>query len=233
MPENNGKRGCRYEEISLSSLSISDYTSLEPLCDKLLNWTDDNMVSLSLPSLRVDSFNKDLMRRIESVRSSSLTFAPEAGTQRLRDVINKGVTEADLIEKVRDAFEGGWSSVKLYFMMGLPTETYDDLDGIMGDTFDVADLHIDFSRRLITLSGTEIRLTQTEYNIVTVLAHHAGRVMTYAAIIRAVWGTTDDGSVKKLQVNMANIRKKLGERPGERRYISNELGVGYRMMSDE
>ena len=88
-------------------------------------------------------------------------------------------------------------------------------------------------RRLVTLSGQEVRLTQTEYNIVTVLAHHAGQVMTYAAIIRAVWGTTDDGSVKKLQVNLANIRKKLGERPGERRYISNELGVGYRMISDD
>ena len=84
----------------------------------------------------------------------------------------------------------------------------------------------------ITLSGREIRLTQTEYNIVTVLAHHAGRVMTYSSIIRAVWGTTDEGSVKKLQVNLANIRKKLGERPGDRRYISNELGVGYRMISD-
>ena len=103
----------------------------------------------------------------------------------------------------------------------------------MGDTFDVADLHIDFSRRQITLSGSEVRLTQTEYNIVSVLAHHAGQVMTYSAIIRAVWGSTDEGSVKKLQVNLANIRKKLGERPGDRRYISNELGVGYRMMSDE
>ena len=103
----------------------------------------------------------------------------------------------------------------------------------MGEAFDVADLHIDFGRRQVTLSGREVRLTQTEYNIVTVLAHHAGRVMTYTAIIRAVWGTTDDGSIKKLQVNMANIRKKLGERPGERRYISNELGVGYRMISDD
>ena len=91
---------------------------------------------------------------------------------------------------------------------------------------------VDFARRQVTLSGREVRLTQTEYNIVTVLAHHAGRVMTYAAIIRAVWGTTDDGSIKKLQVNMANIRKKLGCRPGDNRYFINELGVGYRMLDE-
>ena len=119
-----------YEEISLASLSISDYTALEPLCDKLLNWTDDNMVSLSLPSLRVDSFSKDLMRRIESVRSSSLTFAPEAGTQRLRDVINKNVREEEVMRAVNVAFDARKSSVKLYFMNGLPTETLEDIEGI-------------------------------------------------------------------------------------------------------
>ena len=119
-----------YEEISLSSLSISDYTELEPLCDKLLSWTDNNMVSLSLPSLRVDSFNKELMGRIESVRSSSLTFAPEAGTQRLRDVINKNVREEDVLRAVQVAFDAKKNAVKLYFMNGLPTETLEDLDGI-------------------------------------------------------------------------------------------------------
>ncbi len=119
-----------YEEMSLSSLSISDYTHLEPLCDKLLSWTDENMVSLSLPSLRADNFNKDLLRRIESVRSSSLTFAPEAGTQRLRDVINKNVTEEDVLRAVNVAFDGGKNAVKLYFMNGLPTETDEDIEGI-------------------------------------------------------------------------------------------------------
>ncbi len=119
-----------YEEISLTSLSISDYTALEPLCDDLLSWTDDNMVSLSLPSLRVDNFNRDLMNRIESVRSSSLTFAPEAGTQRLRDVINKNVVEEDVLRAVNVAFDGGKTNVKLYFMEGLPTETDEDLVGI-------------------------------------------------------------------------------------------------------
>ncbi|MBQ9760864.1 MAG: TIGR03960 family B12-binding radical SAM protein [Clostridia bacterium] len=123
-------RATGYEEMSLSSLSISDYTDLEPLCDKLLSWTDDNMVSLSLPSLRVDNFNKDLMRRIESVRSSSLTFAPEAGTQRLRDVINKNVLESDVLRAVNVAFDAGKNAVKLYFMNGLPTETLDDIEGI-------------------------------------------------------------------------------------------------------
>lgn len=119
-----------YEEISLSSLSISDYTKLEPLCEKLLSWTDDNMVSLSLPSLRADSFSKELLDRIDSVRSSSLTFAPEAGTQRLRDVINKNVREEDVLHAVGLAFDAGKSAVKLYFMNGLPTETEEDILGI-------------------------------------------------------------------------------------------------------
>ena len=119
-----------YEEISLTSLSISDYTELEELTTKLLDWTDDNMVSLSLPSLRVDSFTKELMDRVAGVRSSSLTFAPEAGTQRLRDVINKNVCEEDLLRAVNVAFEAGKNQVKLYFMMGLPTETLEDIEGI-------------------------------------------------------------------------------------------------------
>ena len=119
-----------YEEMSLTSLSISDYTQLEPLCDRLLSWTDENMVSLSLPSLRVDNFSKELMDRIDSVRSSSLTFAPEAGTQRLRDVINKNVREEDVLRSMKVAFDAGKTAVKLYFMEGLPTETDEDLEGI-------------------------------------------------------------------------------------------------------
>ncbi len=120
-----------YDEISLSSLSISDYTKLPELTDQLLAWTDENMVSLSLPSLRVDSFTKELMDKVASVRSASLTFAPEAGTQRLRDVINKNVLEEDLLRAVNVAFESGKTQVKLYFMMGLPTETEEDLEGIV------------------------------------------------------------------------------------------------------
>ena len=119
-----------YEEISLSSLSSGDYTCLPELIRELMKRLSDKRVSISLPSLRIDSVLKESLEETQKVRKSSLTFAPEAGTQRLRDVINKGVTEADLMEKVSDAFQGGWSSVKLYFMMGLPTETFEDLDGI-------------------------------------------------------------------------------------------------------
>ena len=119
-----------YEEMSLSSLSSGDYTCLAELIRELMKRLNDKRVSISLPSLRIDSVLKESLEETQKTRKTSLTFAPEAGTQRLRDVINKGVTEADLIEKVNDAFQGGWSSVKLYFMMGLPTETYEDLDGI-------------------------------------------------------------------------------------------------------
>jgi len=119
-----------YDEISLSSLSSGDYTCLAELIRELIRRLKEKRVSISLPSLRLDSILKDALEETQKERKTSLTFAPEAGTQRLRDVINKGVTEDDLIEKVHDAFEGGWSSVKLYFMMGLPTETYEDLDGI-------------------------------------------------------------------------------------------------------
>ena len=119
-----------YEEISLTSLSTSDYTQLEKLTDSLLEEMREKKVNLSLPSLRVDSFSLDLMEKAHEVRKSGLTFAPEAGTQRLRDTINKGVTEEDLLKSVELAFKGGWNNVKLYFMIGLPTETYDDIKGI-------------------------------------------------------------------------------------------------------
>lgn len=119
-----------YDEISLISLSISDYSRIAELTDDLLAWTDDAHVSLSLPSLRIDSFSKELMEKVSSVRTGGITFAPEAGTQRLRDVINKNVTEEDLLHAVGIAFEAGKNSVKLYFMNGLPTETDEDIAGI-------------------------------------------------------------------------------------------------------
>ncbi len=119
-----------YEEISLSSLSTSDYSELEPLLDKILTWSDDNKVSLSLPSLRIDNFSPELLEKIARVRKGGLTFAAEAGTQRLRDVINKNITEDEILNTCKTAFEGGYCSVKLYFMMGLPTETNKDLEGI-------------------------------------------------------------------------------------------------------
>ena len=124
------QRSTGYEEISLSSLSSGDYSCLPELIRELMKRMKEKRVSISLPSLRIDSVLKESLEETQQVKKTSLTFAPEAGTQRMRDVINKGVTEEDLLEKVKDAFEGGWSSVKLYFMSGLPTETTEDLDGI-------------------------------------------------------------------------------------------------------
>ncbi len=141
-------RATGYEEISLTSLSISDYSRIGELTEKLLEFTTPNMINLSLPSLRVDSFTKELMEKVTSVRSSSLTFAPEAGTQRLRDVINKNVTEEDLMRAVSVAFEGGKSAVKLYFMMGLPTETLDDITGIANLATKVIDQYYQMPREL-------------------------------------------------------------------------------------
>lgn len=119
-----------YDEISISSLSSSDYTELEPLLNEMLDWTQQNHISLALPSLRIDNFSEELLEKINHVRKSGLTFAPEAGTQRLRDVINKNVTEQEILSTCKIAFEGGHTAVKLYFMMGLPTETDEDLKGI-------------------------------------------------------------------------------------------------------
>ena len=119
-----------YDEISLSSLSTSDYRELEPLLNNMLCWTEPNEISLALPSLRVDNFSKELLDKINHVRKSGLTFAPEAGTQRLRDVINKNVTEEEIFRTCKTAFQGGYTAVKLYFMLGLPTETDEDLRGI-------------------------------------------------------------------------------------------------------
>lgn len=119
-----------HEEISLSSLSTSDYSDLEKLVKSLISEFEDKRIGLSLPSLRLDSFSLDMIEEIQKVRKTGLTFAPEAGSQRLRDVINKGINHEDLINSVRNAFSSGWSTVKLYFMIGLPTETEEDLLGI-------------------------------------------------------------------------------------------------------
>ncbi|MDO4563200.1 MAG: TIGR03960 family B12-binding radical SAM protein [Clostridia bacterium] len=119
-----------YEEIGLLSLSTSDYTRLEQLTDGLLEFTEGEHIGLSLPSLRVDNFSLDLLNRVQKVRKSGLTFAPEAGTQRMRDVINKNVTEEDLLHSATLAFQNGYNTIKLYFMIGLPYETNEDIEGI-------------------------------------------------------------------------------------------------------
>jgi radical SAM family uncharacterized protein len=120
-----------YDEIALTSLSSLDYTCIEPLIKELMHRFKEKKIGVSLPSLRVDAFSVGLAQEVQQVRKSGLTFAPEAGTQRLRDVINKGVTEENIMETVTAAFSQGWTSIKLYFMIGLPTETYEDLDGIV------------------------------------------------------------------------------------------------------
>ncbi len=119
-----------YDEISLSSLSSTDHNYINELIDRINSWGKNAQISVSLPSMRVDSFSEELMSKLKSIRKSGLTFAPEAGTQRLRDVINKNVTQDELKKTVRIAFYGGWNRVKLYFMIGLPTETHEDLVGI-------------------------------------------------------------------------------------------------------
>ena len=130
-----------YEELSLTSLSTSDYKELEPLLDDLLSWTEKEHVNLAVPSLRVDNFSESLLEKITKVRKSGLTFAPEAGTQRMRDVINKNVTEEEIMNTCKTAFEGGYTSVKLYFMIGLPGETDDDVRGIVETAQRVVDLY--------------------------------------------------------------------------------------------
>lgn len=130
-----------YNEISLMSLSSADYSCLPELVDQLLEEFKDQKVSVSLPSLRIDSFSIDIAKKVQQVRKSGLTLAPEAGTQRLRDVINKGVTEENLMQACENAFRNGWSTVKLYFMMGLPTETDEDLAGIADLAYKVLNLY--------------------------------------------------------------------------------------------
>ena len=123
-------RSTGYEEFSLSSLSTSDYTKLEELLDRLLDWAEKEHTNISLPSLRVDGFSDELVNRLNVLRRAGLTFAPEAGTQRLRDAINKNLTEEEILDTAAKAFRGGWTTVKLYFMMGLPTETMEDIEGM-------------------------------------------------------------------------------------------------------
>ena len=132
-----------HEEISLSSLSSSDYTGLEELVRFLIEEFEGRGVNVSLPSLRIDAFSLDVMSRVQDVKKSSLTFAPEAGSQRLRNVINKGLTEEDILKGSAEAFCGGWNRVKLYFMLGLPTETNEDIEGIALLSEKVAETYYD------------------------------------------------------------------------------------------
>ncbi len=132
------------------------------------------------------------------------------------DYVTKPFGTAELLARVRAALRSRRNA--------------DSAGMVPGGKFQLQDLVIDYDRRMVTVAGNEIKMTQTEYNILAFLSEHTGKVLTYAAIITSVWGHIDEGSTKKLQVNMANIRKKLGCKPGDNRYILNELGVGYRMQ---
>ena len=134
------------------------------------------------------------------------------------DYITKPFSTAELVARVRVA---------------LRNKRANEAGAIPGAKFQVADLAVDYDRRLVTIADEQIKLTQTEYNILSYMAQHAGKVLTYATIVKEIWGYSDSGSIKKLQVNMANLRKKLGTKPGDNKYIVNELGVGYRMSVDK
>ena len=136
-----------YDDLSLLSLSTSDYSQINELLEKMLPWTEKQKIGLQLPSLRIDNFTDELLEKVASVRKSGLTFAPEAGTQRLRDAINKNVTEQNVLDTCKVAFEGGYSAVKLYFMMGLPTETMEDIAGIADLAQKVIDLYYSLENR--------------------------------------------------------------------------------------
>ena len=135
-----------YEEVSLSSLSTSDHTKINEMLNTLADYTDKEQISLALPSLRIDNFNEELLEKIQKVRKTGLTFAAEAGTQRLRDVINKNITEDEILSTCKTAFEGGYNSVKLYFMLGLPTETLEDIEGIAVLTQKIVDLFYEINK---------------------------------------------------------------------------------------
>lgn len=135
-----------YEEVSLSSLSTSDHPEIEKLLSKLVDYTESEKVSLSLPSLRVDNFSEEILEKINRVRKTGLTFAAEAGTQRLRDVINKNITEEEILSTCKIAFISGYQTVKLYFMMGLPTETDEDIQGIVALVRKISDLFYEINR---------------------------------------------------------------------------------------
>ncbi|MFA5658666.1 MAG: TIGR03960 family B12-binding radical SAM protein, partial [Oscillospiraceae bacterium] len=136
-----------YEEVSLSSLSTSDYSEIEKLLNTLVEYTEDEKINLSLPSMRIDNFSQELLEKIKKVRKSGLTFAPEAGTQRLRNVINKNVSEEEIMNTCKIAFEGGYTNVKLYFMLGLPTETMEDIEGIAKLSQRIVDMFYNLENR--------------------------------------------------------------------------------------
>ncbi len=210
-----------YDEISLSSLSTSDYTQLEPLLNQMLTWSEPQGISLSLPSLRVDNFSKELLEKINHVRKSGLTFAPEAGTQRLRDVINKNVTEEEIFRTCRTAFEGGYTAVKLYFMLGLPTETDEDLVGIADLGQRIVDLYyhtenrpkgrsVSVSISVSTFVPKPFTPFQFEPQITKEEMERRQKVLKYANTSRKVNVSWHDSSTSLLEGAFARGDRRLG-----------------------
>ncbi len=152
-----------YEQVSLSSLSTSDHTKINKLLDELSDYTDEANINLSLPSLRIDSFSDELLEKIKAVRKSGLTFAPEAGTQRLRDVINKNLTEEEILSTCKTAFMGGYTTVKLYFMLGLPDETLDDVAGIARLAQKVVDLYYETPKENRGRGGVQVSVSTATF----------------------------------------------------------------------
>ena len=177
------------------------------------------VLDLGLPDMDGEEFIR-VTRQTSTVLSARMDEQDKISALDLgaNDYMTKPFGTGELLARVRAALRTNRNSTQ---------------SAAPGGTFVLDDLMIDYDRRQVSMGGNIIHLTQTEYNILFYLSQHVGKVMTYAGIIRAVWGSVDSGSVKKLQVNMANIRKKLGVQPGENRYVINELGVGYRMRSEQ
>ena len=181
------------------------------------------VLDLGLPDLDGEEFIRQV-RGVSTVPIIVLSARTDEGDKvsaldlGANDYMTKPFGTGELVARIRAALRNARH-------MGMLSE-------LPGGRFSAGDLEIDFDRRQVTAAGKTVHLTQTEYNILALLSRHTGKVLTYSAIIREIWGGMDDGSVKKLQVNMANIRKKLGCRPGDNRYFINELGVGYRMLDE-
>ena len=165
-------------------------------------------------SVRMDSTTPILVLSARTMESDKVA-ALDLGAN---DYMTKPFGTAELLARVRAA-------LRVRMLTG-------ENSGAFGAVYQVDDLIIDCERRIVSIGGKEVKLTQTEFNILTLIAQHRGKMLTYSTIIRRIWGSMDEGSIKKLQVNMANIRKKLGIKPGDNRYVINELGVGYRMLDE-
>ena len=215
--------------LIMTMLETAGYqTILAETCGRGLMMYSSHLPDLIILDLGLP--DGDGMTLIEKVRLDSLTpiivLSPRTDEQDkvsaldagANDYVTKPFSSAELLARVRSALRYS----RMARANGNPADRI----------FKLQDLTIDYDARRVFIKDDEIKLTQTEYNIVALLAEHAGKMMTYTAIIKAIWGYPDEGSTKKLQVNMANIRRKFGARPGENHYISNEIGVGYRMNSD-